>query len=106
MVEKPLWTLHNVWLLPHRLIKNNISPNTYRSISYVNAYIFAFFADDPNEYNNLADDMPETVQKLLTRMNEYKQHMIPAKYPKPNPSANPKYFGNAWTPGWCKKPME
>ena len=63
------------------------------------------FADDPNEYNNLADDMPEMVQKLLTRMNEYKQHMIPAKIPSPDPAANPKYFGNVWSPGWCMKPL-
>ncbi|XP_060595787.1 arylsulfatase B-like [Ruditapes philippinarum] len=61
--------------------------------------------DDPNEYKNLADDMPEMVQKLLKRMNEYRKDMIPARIPPTDPAANPKYFGNVWSPGWCKKPM-
>lgn len=61
--------------------------------------------DDPNEYNNLAEVMPEMVQKLLARMNEYHEQLIPAKSPSADPASNPKYYGYAWTPGWCKKPM-
>lgn len=61
--------------------------------------------DDPNEYINLADSQPEVVQKLLSRMQEYHDQMIPAKNPPENPAADPKYFGNAWTAGWCKQPL-
>lgn len=46
--------------------------------------------------------MPDIVQKLEARMAEYHKQMIPAKIPPPNPMANPKYYGYAWTPGWCK----
>ncbi|KAL4221464.1 hypothetical protein ACF0H5_019722 [Mactra antiquata] len=61
--------------------------------------------DDPNEYYNLADEMPDVVQKLLDRMMEYHKQYVPAKNPPASPEANPKYFEYAWSPGWCKKPM-
>jgi len=67
---------------------------------------FSALLDDPNEYHNLADERPDLVQKLAERMKEYHDQMVPAKTPQPNPDGNPKYFGNAWSPGWCKQPMK
>ncbi|XP_052819435.1 arylsulfatase B-like [Mya arenaria] len=61
--------------------------------------------DDPNEYHNLADDMPSLVKEMAARMKEYHRQMIPAKNPPANPAGNPKYYGNVWSPGWCKQPM-
>ncbi|XP_071109637.1 arylsulfatase B-like [Haliotis cracherodii] len=57
--------------------------------------------DDPTEHNDLAQKMPDIVNKLKARMDDYRKQMVPADYPAPDPAANPKNFGNAWTPGWC-----
>ncbi|XP_052286517.1 arylsulfatase I-like isoform X2 [Dreissena polymorpha] len=61
--------------------------------------------DDPYEYTNLADVMPDKVRELVERMEKYHAQMVPAKNPPSSPGANPKYFGNVWSPGWCKEPM-
>lgn len=56
---------------------------------------------DPTEHYNLAQEMPAKVKELQARLDFYKKSAIPAKNPGPVRAANPKYFGGAWSPGWC-----
>lgn len=57
--------------------------------------------DDPTEHNDIADQNPETVQKLEARIKEYMEQYVPPMYPANDPASNPNNFGGSWTPGWC-----
>ena len=51
---------------------------------------------DPCEYNNLASQMPDVVQKLLSKLNEYKKTMV-KPINKPNdPKGNPVFHHGIW----------
>ena len=59
---------------------------------------------DPNEHNNLAQDMPEMVEMLSLRLEPYFDSMIPphvaAQVEEGNPNLNEKEPG-FWSTGWC-----
>ena len=57
--------------------------------------------EDPTERNDLAAQYQDIVAMLKARLLEYKEQMVPANYPQPDPKSDPRKFGNAWTPGWC-----
>ncbi|KAL8597071.1 hypothetical protein ACOMHN_057560 [Nucella lapillus] len=58
--------------------------------------------DDPTEHVNLAEKMPELVQKLEARMEDhYMKQYVPANFPPSDPDSNPQHFGGVWSPGWC-----
>ncbi|XP_071100463.1 arylsulfatase B-like [Haliotis cracherodii] len=57
--------------------------------------------EDPTEHNDLAAQMPDIVDKLRARFDDYRKQMVPALFPDGDPASNPKNFGNAWSPGWC-----
>ncbi|XP_077995096.1 arylsulfatase B-like [Glandiceps talaboti] len=58
--------------------------------------------DDPTEHHDLADKMPDKVDELNKRLNEYRKKMVPAIYPPQVPhKADPRKFGYVWSPGWC-----
>ncbi|XP_067658130.1 arylsulfatase B-like [Haliotis asinina] len=57
--------------------------------------------EDPTEHHDLAAQMPDIVDKLRARIEDYRKQMVPALYPPNDPASNPKNFGNAWSPGWC-----
>ncbi|XP_076451993.1 arylsulfatase B-like isoform X2 [Babylonia areolata] len=57
--------------------------------------------DDPTEHNDLADKMPDLVNKLKDRMAEYKNKYVQPNFPAYDPNSNPEKYGGAWTPGWC-----
>ena len=59
------------------------------------------FPDDPIESNDLSSTYPHIVQKMRTRLKEYKQMAIPAFSPRRNKYSQPKYWGGVWSPGWC-----
>ena len=74
----------------------------YSSFSPLYFGLFFFqFTEDPTEHNNLADKMPDLVEKLKARMAEYKKKYVQPNYPGYDADSNPKNYGGAWTPGWC-----
>ena len=60
--------------------------------------------DDPLEKNNLAEKMPDMVAKLEKKIDDYKaQSAFPLNPPSllPDINADPRNFGDKWSPGWC-----
>ena len=64
---------------------------------------------DPNEQNNLAQDMPEMVEMLSLRLEPYFESMIAphvaAQVMEGNPNLNENEPG-FWSPGWCTAQSE
>ncbi|XP_042860608.1 arylsulfatase B-like [Penaeus japonicus] len=58
---------------------------------------------DPDERINLAASKPEVVKILLALLlREMKTRYVDADLLPNDPRANPKYWHNFWSPGWCK----
>ncbi|XP_052787636.1 arylsulfatase I-like [Mya arenaria] len=56
---------------------------------------------DPTEHNDIANDHPDVVSKLVNRLNFHKATMVPSNMQAADPASNPDNFGGNWTPGWC-----
>lgn len=54
--------------------------------------------EDPCEFYNIADDYPEIVNELLTRLEWYRNTAVPPRNQPDDPTANPKYHGYEWVP--------
>ncbi|XP_065281154.1 arylsulfatase B-like [Dermacentor albipictus] len=52
--------------------------------------------EDPCEYNNIADEMPEVVQRLLARLDHYEETAVPPGNQEPDELANPALHSNVW----------
>ncbi|XP_075535413.1 arylsulfatase B-like isoform X2 [Dermacentor variabilis] len=52
--------------------------------------------EDPCEYNNVADEMPEVVQRLLSRLDHYEETAVPPGNQEPDELANPALHSNVW----------
>ncbi|XP_070001049.1 arylsulfatase B isoform X2 [Penaeus vannamei] len=58
---------------------------------------------DPNEHTNIAASKPEVVKLLLALLlQEMNTRYVEADLLPNDPRANPKYWHNIWSPGWCK----
>lgn len=57
--------------------------------------------NDPTEHFDIADQHPDVVNTMKARLDYYRQSLVPANYPKPDPAGDPKNFGGVWSPGWC-----
>lgn len=53
--------------------------------------------EDPCEYNNLANEKSDILQRLLTKLNEYRETAMPIRNRDPDTSANPMFHNNTWT---------
>lgn len=53
---------------------------------------------DPCEFNNIALQNKDTVQKLLDRLNEYANTMVPPLNKPQDPAGNPQNNNGAWVP--------
>ena len=51
---------------------------------------------DPCEYNNVALDYPEIVEKLSERLKELKLTMVESAKRDSDPRADPSKHGNVW----------
>ncbi|XP_078346464.1 arylsulfatase B-like [Oculina patagonica] len=51
---------------------------------------------DPCEYVNLASQHGDIVQKLLAKLEGYRNSSVPSRNKPIDPRANPKYHGGAW----------
>ncbi|XP_037800815.1 gem-associated protein 2-like [Penaeus monodon] len=58
---------------------------------------------DPNERTNIASSKPEVVKLLLALLlQEMDTRYVDADLLPNDPRANPKYWHNFWSPGWCR----
>ncbi|XP_071754687.2 arylsulfatase I [Centroberyx gerrardi] len=53
---------------------------------------------DPYERSDLAEERPEVVKYLLTRLAEYNQTAVEARNPPDDPMADPQLHGGVWSP--------
>ncbi|XP_048242603.1 arylsulfatase B-like isoform X3 [Haliotis rufescens] len=88
------------WYKPKNSTPGDIYDNIiyYKGDSPVRLYNIR---EDPTEHNDLAAQMPDIVDKLRARIDDYRKQMVPALFPPPDPASFPKNFGNVWSPGWC-----
>ncbi|XP_046575330.1 arylsulfatase I-like [Haliotis rubra] len=54
-------------------------------------------ASDPCEFHNIASTNPDQLQFLLARLEEYRKTMVPPANKDPDPNADPRLHGGAWT---------
>ncbi|XP_052256156.1 arylsulfatase B-like isoform X1 [Dreissena polymorpha] len=55
-------------------------------------------AKDPNEYNDLSEQEPVIVKKMLDRLQYYQSTAVPCRYPDDDPLADPAKHGGFWGP--------
>lgn len=53
--------------------------------------------DDPCEYNNLADQNSNILNRLLSKLKEYRDTALPTRNQGPDYNANPIFYNNTWT---------
>ncbi|WAR04048.1 ARSI-like protein [Mya arenaria] len=98
--------LYNGWYPPEQIYTEDNIHQWEPHMGNQSYYKLYNLRNDPNEYHNLADSNPSLVKDLASRMREYHRQMVPAKNPPEDPAGNPKFYGNVYTPGWCKQPMK
>ncbi|XP_053186432.1 arylsulfatase I-like isoform X1 [Scomber japonicus] len=69
----------------------------YKSPIHKNVWLFNI-TGDPYERQDLADQRPDVVQRLLARLVYYNQTAVPVYFPPDDPRANPSQHGGAWVP--------
>ncbi|XP_063601652.1 arylsulfatase B-like [Penaeus indicus] len=58
---------------------------------------------DPNERTNIAASQPDVVKILLAiLLHQLDTRYVDADLQPNDPRANPKYWHNFWSPGWCE----
>jgi hypothetical protein len=62
---------------------------------------YRVIADDPTEGHNLASKLPDIVQTMRTKLDKYKEQMIPADFPPEYQLSDPSELGGTLSPGWC-----
>ncbi|XP_006817206.1 arylsulfatase B-like [Saccoglossus kowalevskii] len=75
-------------------------PGPPTSIPAENVTYLFNIRDDPEERNNIADLYPEIVQALRTRLDEYREGLVPPIDDTPDLAGLPSNFDGVWSPGW------
>lgn len=57
--------------------------------------------NDPTEHFDIADQQPDVLNTMKSRLEYYRKSLVPAHYPKEDKRGDPKNFGGVWSPGWC-----
>ncbi|KAM7400102.1 hypothetical protein PAMA_004685 [Pampus argenteus] len=69
----------------------------HKSSIYKNVWLFNI-TGDPYERQDLADQRPDVVQRLMARLAYYNQTAVPVYFPPDDPRANPNEHEGAWVP--------
>ncbi|XP_069031557.1 arylsulfatase I-like [Embiotoca jacksoni] len=69
----------------------------YKSSANKNIWLFNI-TGDPYERQDLADQRPDVVQRLLARLAFYNRTAVPVYFPPDDPRANPSRHAGAWVP--------
>ena len=79
--------------------QDETNPTTVHPAAEAGKNIWLFnIKEDPNEKNDLSDEMPDKVMELLDRLGHYNTTAVPCRFPKPDPKADPKLHGGYWMP--------
>ncbi|XP_046368365.2 arylsulfatase B-like [Haliotis rufescens] len=90
---------HNGWApLPHLGIDEGVSQADNQTFP---PFMLYNITSDPTEHFDLSAKYPELVDMMKKRLENWKKTHVPSQDGSPVPNANPKYFGGAWSPGWC-----
>ncbi|XP_054610957.1 arylsulfatase I-like isoform X2 [Dunckerocampus dactyliophorus] len=73
----------------------------YRTFKQKNIWLFNISAD-PYERRDLAEQRPDVVQQLLSRLAYYNRTAVPVYFPPDDPRADPSLHGGAWVP-WVEE---
>merc|ERR1711962_220103 len=74
-----------------------------RSITPTDPGPFLFnLKDDPYEQNNLAENIPDLVEHMISLLQDELGSLVPADNPPVSPEGDPDNFGGFWSSGWCK----
>ncbi|KAK7086018.1 hypothetical protein SK128_026978 [Halocaridina rubra] len=57
--------------------------------------------DDPEEREDLSEENPDMVETLLGILSRHMGDYVEPDILPNDPSGNPIYWNNTWTPGWC-----
>ncbi|XP_077515180.1 arylsulfatase B-like isoform X2 [Amblyomma americanum] len=85
LYSKPL-ECESVHALPRTACDSTVAPCLFDII------------EDPCEYHNIADEKPEVVQRLLSRLEYYEQTAVPPGNLEPDERSNPALHNNMWVP--------
>ena len=66
-----------------------------------NTYPPLIFSADPTEHFNIADQHPDILATMKSRLSQYMESLVPAQNPDEDPRSIPANFGGIWSPGWC-----
>ncbi|XP_059201254.1 arylsulfatase I-like [Centropristis striata] len=103
---------HGDWVPPQVLptlpgrwwnLERSVSP-PHKSSALKNFWLFNITAD-PCERQDLADQRPDVVQRLMARLAFYNQTAVPVYFPPDDPRANPSQHEGAWVP-WVEEEDE
>ncbi|KAK3101824.1 hypothetical protein FSP39_006605 [Pinctada imbricata] len=64
-------------------------------------YLLYNIKDDPGERRNIAGYKPMMVYKMKARMDRYMRFAMDRQSKTKIKKADPKYYNNTWSPGWC-----
>lgn len=76
----------------------------HKNSSHKNIWLFNITAD-PCERQDVSDQRPDVVQRLLARLAYYNQTAVPVYFPPDDPRADPSQQSGAWVP-WVDEEEE
>ena len=63
---------------------------------------YVLFTDDPQERNNLIDELPEIAEEMEWMLAPYEENRVDTVFPMIRPrESSPNNYGGFWSPGWC-----
>ncbi|KAL4218594.1 hypothetical protein ACF0H5_021184 [Mactra antiquata] len=87
---------HNGWTpLPPLMDDDSAKNKTF------SGYQLFDIENDPTEHYDIADQCPDTVQQLISRLKHYRTTMVPAHFPNNDKRGDPINFDWVWSSGWC-----
>lgn len=91
---------HGDWVPPQVLATlSGTWWNLERNIEGIDKSVWLFnITADPYERHDLANQRPDVVRQLLSRLAFYNRTAVPVRFPDDDPRANPDLHGGAWVP--------
>jgi len=98
----------NGWVPPPESGKNPLPPPgvdcpslpcEFTNSTLITGGVFLYNIElDPTEFYNRANEYPDIVHKLYTRLQEFNATNIPQDNSPMDPKSSPSFFGDVWTP--------
>lgn len=87
-------------------LRNEAELTNCRKENAIKNVTFALFdlQQDPCETNDLAQEQPRIVAKLMRRLKYFEDQLIPQQNTEPDPCSDPKYYNGYWST-WLSDPV-